>query len=184
MVRSLFNAESSSRHLWYMYALLGLYLVLPFIRRMCKNITEKEEKLFLWLWACFSGLQIIFIPIARGILNYKIDITYPVPLVQAAYYLGYFICGHILYKRFDNYKKTKRTNLYLILGYLGSTLVTALGTYFFTMLLDKKCDVFFWYKSIFIMISSACIFTLFVVNKEKFKSDIIILFIVKVLPII
>lgn len=176
IVMSLFNAEASSRHLWYMYALLGIYLTLPFIRKMCKYLTEKEENLFLILWCIFSGLQIIYIPVARGILNYNIDISYPIPFVEVAYYLGYFICGHILYKRYDNYKRNKRTNLYLILGYLSSSLITAICTYFFTMLFDKRCDVFFWYKSIFIIISSACIFLLFVINKDKFKSEKLLLF--------
>lgn len=170
IVASFFNAESSSRHLWYMYALLGLYLALPFIRRMCNNMTEKEENLFLILWCTLSGLQVLYMPLARAFVK-GIDITYPAPIIEAAYYLGYFVCGHILYKRYKDYKATKKTNWYIVLAYVVSTLITALVTYFASIKVNRNYDIFFWYRSIFIIISSACVFLFFVVNKDKFKSE-------------
>ena len=172
---SFFNAESSSRHLWYMYALLGLYLALPFIRRMCSNMTLKEENLFLVLWCTLSGLQVLYMPLAKTFAK-GIEISYPVPIVEAAYYLGYFVCGHILYKRYKDYKTTKKTNWYIVLSYIVSTLITALVTYFVSIKQNRNYDVFFWYRSIFIMISSACVFLFFIVNKDKFKSEKIVNF--------
>lgn len=176
VIITLYNGNSSSRHLWYMYALFGIYLTLPFIRKMCMNLSEKEENLFLILWGIFSGILVIIIAISREIINMNIDVSYPIPFVQAAYYLGYFICGHILYKRYNNYKVKKHTNTYLIITYLVSSLITALLTYFLSIKNNTDYDIFFWYKSIFIIISSACIFLLFIINKEKFKSEKILLF--------
>ena len=173
---SFFSANNSSRHLWYLYALLGIYLVLPFIRKMCTGLSEKEENLFLILWGILSGLQIIYMPLIWLINKGNVQVQYPVPIVEATYYLGYFVCGHILYKRFSNYKKKKYTNLFLILGYIDASLVTALVTYFMSIRNNNYYDVFLWYRSIFITISAVCIFLLFIINKDKFKSEKILWF--------
>ena len=173
---SFFHANKSSRHLWYMYALLGIYLVLPFIRKMCASLTKKEENLFLILWGVLSGLQVIYMPLIWLINKGSVQAQYPVPIIEATYYLGYFVCGHILYKRYNNYKKQRFTNWYLLLGYVDASLVTALVTYFMSIKTNKYYDVFLWYRSIFITISSICIFLLFTINKDKFKSEKIISF--------
>lgn len=107
-VNSLFNADKTSRHLWFMYAILGIYIALPFIQNMCKNLTEEQENLFLKLWMLLSGLGVIYVPLARYLTKSDIDITYPIPIINATYYLGYFISGHILYKKYENVKNNKK----------------------------------------------------------------------------
>ena len=45
--------EPTKRHLWFMYAIIGIYIVLPFVQKMCKNLSKVEENLFMVLWAFF-----------------------------------------------------------------------------------------------------------------------------------
>ncbi len=86
-VLSLFSGPERTL-LWFLYALLGIYIVLPFIKRMTDGMTEREDRLFVILFAVFGGL----------IYCIGINPRYPVPIVGATYYLGYFVCGRIIYK--------------------------------------------------------------------------------------
>lgn len=170
---SLFDAEETSRHLWYMYALIGIYIALPFIQNMCKNLNEKLENQFLLFWAIFSGFLVIVLPIARSVTKSSVDLAYPIPLINSAYYLGYFICGHILYKRYNNFNFTKKHKLFFVATYVLSTSITT----FLTCLISikKNCfyDSFLWYKSIFVILASVSIFMLTIALREKFKNEFI-----------
>ena len=171
IVNSLFNANMTSRHLWFMYAIIGIYLVLPFIQNMCKNMSKQLENLFLILWISFSGLVVVFVPLARFLTNSDIDISYPIPIINAAYYLGYFISGYILYNRFKNIKADKRKNIICIAIYIMSTICTAFLTYFISKINNSVYDSFMWYRSIFIILSSFSMFVLVIINSNRIKNE-------------
>ncbi len=50
-----FNFPSMAGHLWFMYPLIGLYLIMPVISPWLEKALAKEERLFLYLFA-FSTL--------------------------------------------------------------------------------------------------------------------------------
>lgn len=172
-IYSIFNADKTSRHLWYMYPLIGIYIALPFIQNMCKNLKYQHENLFLWLWLCFSGLSFIFLPMARAILKTDIELSYPIPLINSAYYLGYFIGGYILYKRFGNVGFSKFKNLACILVYIIASVTTTILAYFVSIKNNDFFDAALWYRGIFIIIASFAIFILIAANEQKFKAEII-----------
>ncbi len=174
LVNSFFNAEMTSRHLWYMYALISVYIALPFVQNMCKNLSKELENLFLILWIVLSGISVIVLPLARYITKSNIGVDYPIPIINAAYYLGYFVCGHILYKRFENIKLDKQKNIICILVYSVCTFITAFFTYFISTKADRFFDAFTWYKSIFTILATIAIFLLIVANKDFFKSEFIL----------
>ena len=177
IINTIFNPNMTSRHLWFMYAIIGIYIALPFIQSMAKNLTKEQENLFLILWMIISGGVVIYVPLAKELLNFSVDVIYPTPIIGATYYLGYFVSGYILYNRFNEKKesnKIKKINLYCILTYICSTLVSALGMYFLSIKNGKVYDIFTWYRSIFIVLSAFSIFILIVVNENKFKNKIIL----------
>ena len=173
-VNSFYNADYTSKHLWFMYAIIGLYIALPFIQNMCKGMDKYQENLFLILWVCFSGLISIVVPISRGITHTSVDISYPIPIINAAYYLGYFVAGHILYERFKNYKVNRKVNLICLFTYILSTLIMISVTYILSVNKHGVFDSMLWYRSIFTIISSASIFILIVMNEGSFKSKFIL----------
>lgn len=170
LFNSLFNANMTSRHLWFMYAIIGIYIALPFIHNMYKNLSMELKNLFLILWMGLSGLVVIIIPITRVLTGLTINIDYPVPILNATYYLGYFISGRILYEKFKDTKFDKQKNILCIVIYLLSTLVTSLSTYFISKISNGVYDSMMWYRSIFIIISAFAIFILIVVNEDKIKN--------------
>lgn len=176
IANSFLNANETSRHLWFMYAILGIYIALPFIQNMCKNMTVQTENLFLGSWLVFSGLGSIYVPLIRIITGTNVDITYPIPIINATYYLGYFIAGHILYERFKDKTANLKKNLLCIAVFLASSLVTIVATCVLSAKMNEPYTPLFWYKSIFIVISAFAVFILFIINKEKFKSEAILTF--------
>ncbi len=173
---SLLNANETSRHLWFMYAIIGIYIALPFIQNMCKNMSRTLENLFLILWFAFSGLIVIGVPLIRWITKTDVDITYPIPIINSAYYLGYFIIGHILYERFKDTIANRKKNLLCIGTYLASTLISILVTCLVTAQTNEVYDPMTWYRSIFIALAACAIFILIIINKQKFGSEIILTF--------
>lgn len=78
-------------HMWYLYTILGLYLITPFIRIITKNIKEKDYKYFLILLFIFS----ILIPDIQSIFNVYIAFTIPIASAFVFYYIyGAYVINH------------------------------------------------------------------------------------------
>lgn len=153
----------TKRHLWFIYAIIGIYIALPFVQKMCHNLSEKEENLFMGLYLFFVGFVYVF----RKEFNQTID--NPIPIIQATYYLGYFVIGHILYKRVSDNKIDKKWNKYLILLPIVCLTITILYTLKLSGESHSFDNTYLAYRSIFYILSSVSIFLLFVMYKEKFK---------------
>lgn len=160
--------EPAKRHLWFMYAIIGIYIALPFIQNMCKNLSKTEENLFIGLWMFFVGIVYIIN------LKLKTEVSYPIPIIQATYYLGYFIVGHFLSKRV-NELNLKKWNKYLWLIPIVCFAIIILSTCNLSFKYDKYYKSMLGYRSIFYMLSSISIFLLFIINKEKFKENKLVL---------
>lgn len=176
-INSFFNPNTTSRHLWFMYAIIGIYIALPFIQNMCKNMTREHENLFLILWMIISGGVVIYVPLARELLNTSVDVSYPVPIIGATYYLGYFVSGYILYNRFNGIKDKSRINklnFWCVFTYICSTIVSILVMYFVSLGKNMVYDVTTWYRGIFVVLAAFSIFILVVINEDRFKNKFIL----------
>lgn len=173
-VKALFNPGVISRHLWFMYAIIGIYIALPFIQNMCKNMTREQENLFLILWLVLSGLDSVYVPIASRIVDAEIAVKYPVPIIYATYYLGYFVSGHILYERFKNKKGTSKDNILCVAGYLAATILSIVITYFMSLKEHAYFDAMTWYRGILVIVAAFSLFVLIVRNEGRFKCSLIL----------
>lgn len=174
IANSFFNADMTSRHLWYMYPLVAIYIALPFLQNMCKNLSKAQENLFLILWFFISGLSFIYMPLAEFITKSNLTLEYPVPLINSAYYVGYFVSGHILYKRFKDIRFDKKKNLICVSVYALSTIITILATYFISLKINHFASPPTWYRGALVIAASFAVFLLFVTNPNKFKSKFIL----------
>ncbi len=85
-------------HMWYLYMILGLYLITPFLRLIIKNIDEKTYKYLLILLYVFS----VLIPDINYIFNIKIGFTIQISSAYIFYYVySAYIYSHDISK---NYK--------------------------------------------------------------------------------
>lgn len=73
-------------HLWYVYMLIGLYLLIPVIGKFVRNATEKEILYFLLVWF------VVMVFSQPYLSRYE-------PLIDVHYfagYVGYLVLGHYL----------------------------------------------------------------------------------------
>jgi surface polysaccharide O-acyltransferase-like enzyme len=104
-------------HLWYVYMLIGLYLVMPVISRFVRNATEKEIVYFLVVW-------FIVIAFTQPYLSRfwpQVDVRY------FTGYIGYLVLGHYLaFKELPESRNKTGPVIFYFLCLAGITL----GTYF------------------------------------------------------
>jgi surface polysaccharide O-acyltransferase-like enzyme len=113
---------------WYLYMLMGLYLLTPFLRLMVAQASEKIFKYFLVIW--FVGSAIV--PIVASFSPYHLD---PNVFIIPGY-VGYFVLGAYLVN-------VKVRRIYLVsLTALGIAL-TAILTYFVAMNIGGGTTYFF-----------------------------------------
>lgn len=105
-------------HMWFLYMIIGLYMITPFLRKIA--IDEKLLKYFLLLWFIFSTINIIAqitgFNIATTILEDKMSIHFVIG------FSGYFLLGYFLSTK--QYK-----NKYAIIIGIICFFVTIVGTY-------------------------------------------------------
>jgi len=116
-------------HLWYLYSLTGLYLVIPFLRLAVKNAPKRLIELFLLLW--FLGSLVY--PLSDKFLHLPISINNQ----YFTGFIGYLILGFYLNK----YKLSPY--LIYLFSYFG-LLTTIIGTYFLTANNSGRLDEFFF----------------------------------------
>lgn len=77
---------------WYIYALIGVYLVLPFIQKMIKNFIDKDYVIFI----CVFLIVPTFIEFLKAYLNF--DINYNFQLAFFPIITSIIICGNYISK--------------------------------------------------------------------------------------
>lgn len=108
-------------HLWFIYMILGLYIVTPIIRIYVKNADLNNLRYFIIIWFITNGF-FIFI---QKISNFKLGID----LSFFVGFIGYYILGHYLH--ITNFNKKQINYIYFLS--IGSFIATAIGTYILTL---------------------------------------------------
>lgn len=155
-------------HLWYMYALIGLYIVTPFISKMLDNLDNYEEKLFTKLWLIFSGIYYI-LKVILELFNIDTTITHPIPIFNATYYLGYYITGYLIYKNKENIKYNK---ILLCIIAISCIIINGILTSIISMNNNSYYQGFFGYSNILIIMPSIILLYLFLdkIKDKDYKS--------------
>lgn len=111
-----FLRDGASYHLWYVYMLIGLYLIMPIISKFIRNATEKEVRYFLIVWFLVMMIEQPYFS------KYK-------PSLDLRYfegYIGYLVLGH--YLAFADFK-IKNLKAWMYLLFIGSLAAIIAGTY-------------------------------------------------------
>lgn len=68
MYTFIFNFNYTTIPLWYLYMLIGLYLIMPIVSGWLKHATQKDLKLFLYIWG--ATLTIPYLKMLAPVLGY------------------------------------------------------------------------------------------------------------------
>ena len=112
-----FNFMMHSGHLWFVYMLIGVYLLMPLLSPWIEKVSQKEEKAFLYLWA-FTTL----IPLLRhlaGLVTGSENLWGVCPwnefgaFYYVSGYIGYLVLGHY-FRKYVGEVSWKKTLAYAI----------------------------------------------------------------------
>jgi surface polysaccharide O-acyltransferase-like enzyme len=143
----------SEYHLWFVYSLIGVYLITPIIQKWINFSKKNDIQYFLIIWVIVLFLTI------PGVAIYF-------PQINLSYFsgfVGYFILGFYLKK----YVKSQNWISYLLI--LIGIVITIFGTYYFSIKNNKFSDYFYEYLNLNTLMVSVGVFMLF--NKIENVND-------------
>jgi surface polysaccharide O-acyltransferase-like enzyme len=139
-------------HLWYLYALMGAYLLLPVISGLYRGNTTQTIIFILSVW--FVGASVLpTITTLTGIAVFGVDGS------LLAWVLGYLVLGAVLYKKFD----FRRVRLSVVAGiWVLMTGATAMATWYLSVSSGVANETFYRYFSPFVVLAAVSAFVLLI----------------------
>lgn len=140
-------------HLWYLYVLIGLYLITPILRTFITKENKKIIEYFLILWFIYNFIHYLSLLPHMQLLSTlisKFDFNFILG------YTGYFILGFYL----NNFEIKKFFKYAIYLLGLLSALCIFFTTKFFIINYPDLKQISYDYLSIFVCIFSTSIFIL------------------------
>ncbi len=146
---NLLLVQGAYYHLWFLYSLISIYLILPVLRLMIRPDTDKR---ILWylvvLWLIFQPL----LTTANKFWNFNINIRAPLATSFVCYFILGYLLGEITLSR-------SRVILSAVIWVIG-TLSTAIGTYLLTHSSGKFDGFFYDFVSLSVIPASGAAFIL------------------------
>lgn len=104
-LREIFYVPAEA-HLWYLYAMIPIYLTLPFLQVLCRNMSRQFERAFL------------VIATAAVLINYILwlfgaELYYDLPLIGDRVYAYYLYLGYYIYKYRDEIRVSQKWTAFL-----------------------------------------------------------------------
>ena len=160
-----FLFKQSKYHLWFMFMIVGLYFLAPFLHVLVRNLSKKDFELLLIVLAIFCcGYNFINI-FLKFFLNKTLYFRDNVP--EFSGYLIYFLAGFY----FANFEISKKTKIiFYILAVVGLIFATFINSEF-ALHHEKKKDFFYGYKILSTMLTSFGVFIFFKNLFAKFQNN-------------
>lgn len=150
--------SGASFHLWYIYMIIGIYLILPIISKWILVSSKNEIWYYVVIWIV---TMIVGFPFIKKIIP-------NVDLIYFTGYLGYPILGYLL----SFTSKNKKIISFAFLLFLIGIMTTIFGTYLLSYSDGSFNKMFYSYLSPNVLLSSIGVFLLF--RHLKIKNKLII----------
>lgn len=119
-------------HFWFVYMLVGLYLLIPLLQVFVRHASQQHIRYFLVLWF----ITVSLLPL----LNKFTGIPVAIYLGTSIHFTGYLILGHVL----STVSLKQNQIRWGLAGLLLLTTVTAVGTYLTTQQASGVLDEYFY----------------------------------------
>jgi len=140
--------DGSSYHLWYVYMLLGIYIIIPIVTKLVVGIRKIYLELFLVSW-------IIFITLST---SQNSDSNFEWNLWYYFGYLGYAVLGY--YLSIIN-TTSKTVSALATFTFVIGAFITVYGTYYSTDLDGSFYKYYYSYLTPNVLLMTASVFVLF-----------------------
>ena len=136
-------------HLWFLPMLMGVYMLIPLLRKIARDETLLLYSLLLW------GVYITLAPFLEEIIIPQISILFNMNIIIG--YAGYFLFGYFL----SSLPITnKACNVVYLLGFTG-VVITIVGSIIFSLRQGSPSDSFLFEISPQVAITTAALFVFF-----------------------
>lgn len=156
-------------HLWFLFMIIGLYIVTPFIRKFVENSDKKLLEYFMILCILFAILipTLSNFPYFEGLKRY-IDKFY-INLVLG--YSGYFITGYY----FKTFKISRLKQIFIYIGGIIGVICTFAITNDLSVSQGSANEVLYGFLTPNVMLVSIAVFVFFkeIISKIKFNKGTI-----------
>lgn len=143
-----FLKKPAEAHLWYLYVLIPVYFVMPFLQSLCRGLDEKGDLLLFIIGTVWT--------VGLYLMNYfDIGYYYSLPIFGGKSYIYYLFMGHLIQKYLSRLPGSSGA---YFAGYLGTAAITVVITMLRSSRYGRHMDGVFAYGSPFIMLSSLCFF--------------------------
>lgn len=113
-------------HLWYLYMVMGLYIITPVLRKLLQVIEGRELLYLFILWFIWNAALPLIGYLIYLYVGYSVHLGIKIPMIMG--YTGYYILGYILSQKTFTKNAVSRWGAI----FAGSSLLTFLGTWAFT----------------------------------------------------
>lgn len=127
-------------HLWFIYLIIGLYLIVPLLRLWVKDENKKQVEYFIILSIIFTYIIPQIISIGSNYSNIFEDIKYILEKNLCLKYVGGYTAYFILGWYINNYNIKNKKIIY-ILGVV-SLIITIFGTYILSVTTGKAIQIY------------------------------------------
>jgi surface polysaccharide O-acyltransferase-like enzyme len=135
-----------SNHLWYIYMLIGLYLLTPFLRIIVVSSTPFVLRLFIIGSFAIAAIEVMIVGDDGTCTFFSRSIPF----------VGYFVAGHYLYT-----KKSVPRRSVLALGAIAHGVLICVGTGALLLLSPNRWGILYNWLDPLIIVMSLCVFQLF-----------------------
>ncbi len=129
-----FNFLMASGHLWFVYMLLGVYLLMPLLSPWIEKVSRREERAFLILWGFTTALP-LFRPVAEAVTG-STNLWGECPwnefgtFYYVSGFIGFLVLGHY-FRKYAGEISWKKTLMIAVPFWLVGYAVTAGGFWHF-----------------------------------------------------
>jgi surface polysaccharide O-acyltransferase-like enzyme len=138
-----------SFHFWYLYAILGLYALVPVFRPFYRNAAPIDLAYVLALWFCVASLY----DTLNARSAFSRDHVHMLSLQAFSGYFGYFVLGAMLRDRARPAVGRRRLAVGVILFAAGGAL-TALLTWHHSLAVGAPSELYARYRSPFVVMAA------------------------------
>ena len=141
--------KPAEAHLWYLYALIPIYIILPFLQVLCKHMGKELEM-------AFVRIGFIWFVVSYVLSYFKQSFYYDLPIFGDKSYIFYMFCGYLISKYKDEIRFKQKT---LLAVYMMGCILIVIAAVTGASITGAHFDRFFEYGSPIVMINSICVFT-------------------------
>ena len=150
--------EPAEAHLWYLYVLIPIYVMLPFLQVLSNGMDETLEKA--WIIIGFIWMAVFY-----AVSVFKKDVYYVLPIFGDRSYIYYFFVGYLIQKYKD--RLPFKTKHYLMIFGICLAIVSGV-TMAVTFTEQKHYEKFLNYGNPFVILAAMSFFAMILcIPKQK-----------------